>query len=638
LGNADASRDSYIALLAVDSKSWKGHFSLAKYYDSAGNISLANKHLALALQTAPSAWKVHFEFGQAKFDNGDFSGAKKQYQLALANKPDDEQTLMTLGACASRLGEDTAAKAIFQRVSASTDIEVLSKLAKIIWEYKYFTEAVVILKKIVSLSPNLAEAHLNLAKAQYQCWLLSEAQVSIAQALVLKPDFVEAKNLQDGLLLRQGKVDQCLPILIDRIKNEGAFTPTISSYLFAELYSARVSVEEKSSHHKTMMDQWVAEFNEPYVVTKKSAATKKIKIGLVSADFRDQHPVGIFVQPLLNYLDRSSFTVNGYYCSNTYDSSTALIREKMDAWCDAAGWADGRLREKIITDEIDILIDLSGHTSKHRLKMFAMRAAPVQATWMGYPHSTGLTTMDYMIADDVVCPPQHDHLCTETVKRLTQHSVFCFPPTDEFGEVDINQAAARHAVVFGSFNNLSKVNDETLALWRDVMLAVPTATLKLKTPSFTDNQCRQYYLDYFKQAGIAEQRLIFSGPSSLYAMMREYNEIDIALDTPIYNGGTTTFQALWMGAPVLTLLGDNFCGRMSASAMTRLNMTEWIAHTRQEYITIAKSMAADRAQLLAVKKGLRERMINSPLCDEKGFAQAMGSLLEDCWHDYIDAS
>lgn len=256
---------------------------------------------------------------------------------------------------------------------------------------------------------------------------------------------------------------------------------------------------------------------------------------------------------------------------------------------------------------------------------------------MGYPHSTGLSTIDYMIADSVVCPPENDHLCSENVARLASHSVFCFPPTDEFGKVDVDKAAKRKAVVFGSFNNLTKVNDDTLALWRDVMLAVPTAVLKLKTPSFADRECTQTYLKYFKGAGIAPERLIFTGPSSLTDMMREYGEVDIALDTPVYNGGTTTFQALWMGVPVLTLIGDNFCGRMGASAMSHLAMPEWIADSHDDFIAKATTLAADRDGLLAIKAGLRQRMLESPLCDEKGFGADMGEILETMWIDYCAA-
>jgi protein O-GlcNAc transferase len=227
-------------------------------------------------------------------------------------------------------------------------------------------------------------------------------------------------------------------------------------------------------------------------------------------------------------------------------------------------------------------------------------------------------------------------LCAETVKVLPNHSVFCYLPTDDYGEPDINRMQQRQDVVFGSFNNLLKVNAETLALWRDVLFAVPGSKLKLKTPSCTDENCRQYFLDYFTDSGIDQRRLIFSGPSSLYDMMREYNEMDIALDTFPYNGGTTTFQALWMAVPVLTMAGTNFCGRMGASAMTRLGMQDWVAHSREDFIDRAIRLAADRETLVKTKKGLREKMRQSPLCDAQGFGIEMGRVFEEIWAEYCE--
>jgi predicted O-linked N-acetylglucosamine transferase (SPINDLY family) len=637
LGQSDKSRDCYAALIKIDKRSWKGQYSLAKWYDANSDTPQFEKHLIKALKYAPNHWVVHYGLAQARFDEGNYSGAKQQFELALVDNTDEPTTLIALGACAMRLGKAEQAKRYFEQVSKLDDVEVLSELARVIWEYKFFDEAIAILKKIVALRPDIPDVHLNLAKAQYEYWQMSAAEKSLKTALSIRPDYVEAEDLLANLMVRQGKVDECLPIFREKINRDGVVSSSVCGFLFSELYSANVSVEDKFLHHKEFMDEWVAQLSQPTVFTNSKDTTRKIKIGLVSADFRDQHPVGIFVQPLLDYLDKSRFSVAGYYTSRTYDDSTYQAQEKLDEWFDVADWADGRLRAKIINDEIDILVDLSGHTAKNRLRLFAMRAAPIQVTWMGYPHSSGLSTMDYMIADPIVCPPENDHLCSESVVRLPRHSVFCYPPTKAFGEVDIEKPASRKNIVFGSFNNLTKVNDTTLQLWRDVMLAVPNAMLKLKTPSFTDPECKAAYMNYFVQAGINAERLVFSGPSSLYDMMREYSEVDIALDTYPYNGGTTTFQALWMGVPVLTLAGNNFCGRMSASAMTRLDMPEWIANTREEFVTNAVNFAGDRDGLLETKAGLRDTMLQSPLCDTQGFGLEMNRVFEEMWVNYCMA-
>ena len=636
LGDRKQALSCYRRLLKNNPDSWKGHYSLARWYDVEGKQSLFNKHLKQALEQAPSRWIVYQNLAQARFDMGNYEGAEALYRQAIDEDASRHSSIIGLGACAMHLGKETEARKYFTSVSNTDDIAILSELARVIWEYKYFDEAIQILRKIVNLRPDLADTHLNLAKAYTQNWNMSQARECLEQVLSIKPGYVEAENLLADNFVKRGLADKALPIYLEQIKREGPLSRSVSSYLFSLLYSDKVSVEEKAAKHLTMMDQWSDALYLKHKFPQTWDANRKIRVGFVSADFRDQHPVGIFIEPLFQYYDKNRFHYSAYYNSRTYDESTLRLKALVDDWRDVAGWSDERLKARILEDRIDILVDLSGQTAKHRLKMFAMRAAPVQFTWLGYPHSTGLSMMDYLIADTVVCPPENDHLCSESVICLANHCVFCFPPTDRYGEVDDNKPAARQQPVFGSFNNLTKVNESTLSLWIDVMKAVPEAKLKLKTPSFTDPECREEFIDYFINAGISDDRLIFTGPSSLEDMMREYAEMDIALDTIPYNGGTTTFQALWMGVPVVTLAGDNFCGRMGASIMHHLGLPEWVAENREGYIEIATRMAGDRKKLLTTKSSLRERMRASPLCDAEGFASEMENIFLKVWQQRCD--
>lgn len=638
LGDRKQALSCYRRLLKHHPDSWKGHYSLARWYDVEKKKSLFKKHLGLALDKVPTKWIVYHNLAQARFDLGNYEGAEELYRLAINEDESRISSIIGLGACAMHLGRESDARKCFTDASSTDDITVLSELARVIWEYKYFDEAIRILKKIVGLRPDLADTHLNLAKAFSQNWNMGQARDCLEQVLSIKPDYIEAENLLADINVKSGLIDKALPIYLDQIEREGPLSRSVSSYLFSLLYSDKVSAHEKATKHQDMMDQWADEFKRKTEFTQTKDSDRKIRVGFVSADFRDQHPVGIFIEPVFQYYDKNSFHFSAYYNSRTYDESTLRLKSMVDAWNDVAGWTDERLRTKILEDQIDILVDLSGQTAKHRLKMFAMRAAPIQLTWMGYPHSTGLSTMDYLIADTVVCPPENDHLCSESVIRLPEHCVFCFPPTDKFGEVDDDLPAAREQPVFGSFNNLTKVNELTLSLWLDVMKAVPHAKLKLKTPSFTDQKCRDEFRDYFVNAGISVDRLIFTGPSSLEDMMNEYAEVDIALETIPYNGGTTTFQALWMGVPVIALTGENFCGRMGASIMQHLDMQEWIAENRVSYIETAIKMASDREKLLKTKSQLRDRMMSSPLCDVEGFASELDGIFQKIWKQYCEHS
>ncbi len=272
----------------------------------------------------------------------------------------------------------------------------------------------------------------------------------------------------------------------------------------------------------------------------------------------------------------------------------------------------------IVDDRIDVLVDLAGHTATHRLGVFASRPAPVQMSYLGYPHSTGLPCIDWMIADEVVAPPAHAHLFTERVARVTG-SVFCWAPVDEYplptetGEV--GALSNDKPVVFASFNNLLKVDDATLAVWAQVLCACPDSQLLLKSAVLADPAVVAQTRQRFEAQGVAPERLILRGPSELSLMMQEYLDVDIALDPFPYNGGTTSLQALWMGCPLVALEGGNFVSRMGASFLTHLGRTEWLACDAGDYVTKAQALATEVRLKPWSRQAQRAAMKASRLCD-----------------------
>jgi len=289
------------------------------------------------------------------------------------------------------------------------------------------------------------------------------------------------------------------------------------------------------------------------------------------------------------------------------------------------------LQQAIVADGIDILVDLAGHTATHRLGVFAMRAAPVQATFLGYPHSTGLTTMDWLIGDATVSPIEHAHLFSEGLAQLPG-SVFCWAPVDEYPLPPPRPQEA--PLTFGSFNNAMKLSPKTVALWARVMHAVPDARLLLKAPSLKDAAVQARFAALFAAQGIATERLVFRGPSELAAMMQEYGDIDIALDPTPYNGGTTTLQALWMGVPVLTLAGGNFAGRMGASFLDTMGHPEWVAEDEAGYVEVTRHLAEDIAGVRSGRQQLRECMAASALCDIEAYVANLEALYDRMWAAY----
>jgi predicted O-linked N-acetylglucosamine transferase (SPINDLY family) len=340
--------------------------------------------------------------------------------------------------------------------------------------------------------------------------------------------------------------------------------------------------------------------------------------------------VNIFMQPVLARLNKSEFEVTVYFVGVSYDEQTHLAKRRVAHWVECTTWSDALLARRIEADGIDILLDLAGHTSHQRMSLFGQRAAPVQATFLGYPGSTGVPHIDWIVADPVVAPPEDAGLYSEKIARFP-HTVFCFAPEVDYPFPRYTAAHAQRPITFGSFNNVPKLTPHTLRLWADVLKAVPGSRLLLKAPSFKDPGAVRRFREQFAGLGIAENRLEFRGPTGLADMMAEYADVDIALDPVPYNGGTTTLQALWMGTPVLTLLGGHFVSRMGASFMQAAGLPDWVASSDADYVARAQRLAADREALLALKQGLRERLLASPGWDIDRYTLSFAALLRQMW-------
>jgi predicted O-linked N-acetylglucosamine transferase (SPINDLY family) len=262
------------------------------------------------------------------------------------------------------------------------------------------------------------------------------------------------------------------------------------------------------------------------------------------------------------------------------------------------------------------------------MSLFGKRAAPVQATYLGYPGSTGVPNMDWMIGDERVTPEADDALCSERVARLSG-VVFCFAPETDYPEPDWSEPKfLQRPLTFGSFNNVPKLTPRTLSLWARVLQSVPDSRLVLKAPSFGDATAVAAFSERLMALGVDLGRVEFRGPVGLDLMMAEYADIDIALDSVPYNGGTTSLQALWMGVPVVTLHGAHFVSRMGASFMTAAGLPDWVADNDAAYVSIAASMARDRAALLALKRGLRQRLKAHPAWDPAAHTRQMEQAIE----------
>jgi predicted O-linked N-acetylglucosamine transferase (SPINDLY family) len=363
----------------------------------------------------------------------------------------------------------------------------------------------------------------------------------------------------------------------------------------------------------------------------------RLRIGLVSGDL-GLHPVGYFLQSVLESLDPDRLEVFAYATLERKDALNQRLRLSIPHWREAAvsKMSDEALANQIRADGIDILIDLAGHTAHNRLTVFAWKPAPVQVSWLGYLGTTGLNAMDYILADAWALPAGEEDQFTETPWRLPE-SYICFSPPDSTVEGGSLPALDRGDITFGCFNNLNKITEDVVACWARVLQAVPGGRLYLKTKSLEVPEARETLLANFARFGIAPERLVIKGRfESHEEHFRAYHEVDIALDPFPYPGITTTVEALWMGVPVLAMKGDRFISHQGETILHNLGLPEWIADDADGYVAKATAFARDVKALAALRAGLRERLLASPLCDAPRFARNLEMALRGMWRRWCE--
>jgi predicted O-linked N-acetylglucosamine transferase (SPINDLY family) len=356
-----------------------------------------------------------------------------------------------------------------------------------------------------------------------------------------------------------------------------------------------------------------------------------LTIGYVSADFM-AHPVAYFMGALLAAHDRRRFRVICYASVRGPDAVTRQVRKVAPEWRDVAHLGDEKLATLIAEDGVDILVDLGGHTASSRLTMFALKPAPVQVSYLGYPNTTGLAAIDYRLTDAWADPPGlTDRWHTEQLIRLPGGFLSYTPPAN-LPDVAPLPAASNGFVTFGSYNNFAKTSQSTIALWTAVLDAVPNSRLLLKASFLDDPGTAAEIIALFAAAGSDPQRITLRGRTRGHLdHIRSYGALDIALDPHPYNGTTTTCEALWMGVPVLTLAGDRHSSRVGTSILTAAGLDDFIAVSPEDYVARARSLSSDLQGLASLRLRLREQVAASPLADPKRLARAIEAAYLRLW-------
>ncbi|MBI3442110.1 MAG: tetratricopeptide repeat protein [Proteobacteria bacterium] len=544
-----------------------------------------------------------FQMGLALAMQGNPAQAMVHYERALALRPDFADAHINMGAALAAQGKSAQAVAHYERALALRPdfADAHSNLANVLAAQGKTVQAVSHLERALALRPDYVEAHNNLGLALAALGKPAQAVVHFERALALRPDYVEAHS---NLLLTL---------------NYTSCNDLVS------VYNAHLDFARRREAALAALIQAHANDRSP---------ERRLKVGYVSSDFR-QHSVSHFIEPVLENHDRDRFEIFCYYNNFQEDEVTKRLESRSDRWRNIIGMSDESVAKQIRADQIDILVDLNGHTANNRLLVFAQKPAPIQVTWLGYPNTTGLSTMDYRLTDEFADPVgMTEHIHSETLVRLPE-SFSCYRQPREAPEESELPALARGYVTFGSFNNFKKVTPEVMAVWARILQAIPGSRLMLKNSSLSEGTMQQAVRETFAELGVAPEQLELLGQDrSQNAHLERYRDIDIGLDPFPYNGTTTNCEALWMGVPVVTLAGRTHAARVGVSEMSNLGLTDLICHTPEEYIATALRLSADLERLSALRKELRTRMAASPLMDAQRFTKNLEQTYLTMWQDW----
>jgi len=640
---------------------------LGVLYAQLGRQNDALDLIRRAIASKPESAQALYDLGNVLAGMGKFSEAIAAYRRAIKISPHHAEALGNLGVVLKETGEWDAAIAAFQQAIAINpdNPAVLNNLGNALKQTGQLAQSIASYRSSIALKPGLAEAHNNLAVALKENGQREESILASRQAIALRPNFAEAISNLGVSLEETGKLDEALaayrqaiavkPAYADALYNLGNLLKTIgeldqSIAAYRRVISLKPGFVEAHSNlvyamhfHPACGTNTIAQelrfWNQQHAEPMKKFIRphdndrnpdRRLRIGYVSPDFRE-HPVGRFLLPLLANHDKERFEIFAYSNSIRSDAMTQKLRSHIDAWRDITALSDSQAADQIRNDKVDILIDLTMHMAHNRLRLFAIKPAPVQITWLGYCSSTGLEAMDYRISDRHLDPPElDDSIYSERTIRLPE-TYWCYQPSISQLEINRLPALDRKQITFGCLNNFTKVSEPALNTWIKLLHAVPGSRLLLHAPPGVH---RKSVLEKLRDAGIDSDSLHFADKVPAPAYFRLYHQIDIALDTFPYAGGTTTCDALWMGVPVITLAGKTAVGRGGVSILSNLNLPEWIAESEDRYVQIATHLANDVPALSKLRSTLRQRMEQSVLMDAARFTRGMESAFRSAWLDW----
>lgn len=513
----------------------------------------------------------------------------------------------------------------------------LRNLAVALFALKQFSKAHQAFQLLVQVEPQNPMHYFEMGRLLERWGKVDAAVGAYLQAIQLNPKFAEAYNNLGNQLVVSGHLSNADAAFQQAVNLKPELHAAQSNRLANLNYRADLTAKAIAEAHFQWGNYAEESAFRPSRYPNKPDKSRKLRIGFVSPDLY-RHSVGYFLLPLLKAIDSNAFEIYAYDTGPIQDAFTEELHAHCNMWIGANRFSPAKLATTITRDAVDILIDLCGHFSLNSLQTFARKPAPVQLSWLGYPNTTGLKSVDYRITDSLVDPEGTDDLYTEQLIRFENgHHCYSLPP--ELPELTDTPSLENDFITFGSFNNNAKISPACAVLWSAVLDAVPGSRLLLKSKWFADEGVCSTYRQLFGDVGDNADRIEFLpwGDTSADGIA-QYKRVDIALDTFPYNGTTTTCEAAAMGVPTLTLAGDRPVARVGASLLAHLGRPEWIATSPGQLIETAKALASDPIALNGIRRGLREELLASNLCNAHRLTSDFEAALRLIWGLWCDTA
>jgi len=671
LGVIAAQREHHDEAITLIQQAITRNPQIANFHNSLGNVFYSQKQFRQAqacyqrvIQLEPHFFEAYNNLGNVLRELGELAQARVCYEQALQLHPKFPEAYHNLGLLLSESHQAQAAIECWQRAlqlnpNFSGAAQSLGNLLK---KQGNFAKALEYLQQGLASNPQSAEFYNEMGSVWYEQGNLAEAIGCFQQALLLKPHFVLALNNLGAAFTAQQRLTEAIDCfqrafeldsqaavtsnnLATALRHRGQLTLAVHHYQQALTLDPQFTIAHQnllytfnflSEYSTATIFHYYKNFNDHCTYPLQAHLNsrdlhRKLKIAYVSPDFR-RHSVAYFILPILAQHDHQRFEIFCYYNATQIDQTTQRCQSYADHWVACARFSDEELCQHIRGAQIDILVDLAGHTAGNRLLTLARKPAPLQVTYLGYPNTTGLTTIDYRLTDHYVdCEGVNDLWTVERPLKLPG-SFVCYQPDSETPPVNELPVFQNGYLTFVCLNNYAKFSCETLAMWSDLLQQLSDAKLLIKSTSFKDEETKTSCLERFANLGIAPQRLILiTSWLSEQAHLATYHQADLALDTYPYHGTTTTCEALWMGVPVVTLLGERYASRIGLSILSTLGLTELVAATPDEYVKIVLKLANNLVYLQKLRKELRQRMQTSPLLDAVTFTRHLESTYLNIW-------